>query len=76
MSNIDRIKTLGRAIYGERWQRPVAKLIGVSPKLIRKWLSGELNPINRHVTNLGTAAKSHIEDVAEAIQRAECADDH
>jgi ribosome-binding protein aMBF1 (putative translation factor) len=40
----DQIGDVGRQLYGERWQSPLASALGVNPRLLRYWLSGELTP--------------------------------
>jgi len=40
----DQIGDVGRQLYGERWQSPLANALGINPRLLRYWLSGELAP--------------------------------
>ena len=37
----DFIVAAGRALYGERWQAPLARDLGVSHRTVRRWVSGE-----------------------------------
>lgn len=30
----------GQAMYGQRWQTPLAKSLGVSPRTVRRWVAG------------------------------------
>lgn len=35
---------VGQALYGEQWQAPLGRAIGVSDRQIRRWISGEYDP--------------------------------
>jgi hypothetical protein len=49
----DDIADVGRALYGERWQTPLAADIGISDRNLRYWLTGERAPQDPgHVRNL------------------------
>jgi hypothetical protein len=78
MTDLDHIIALGRALYGERWQRPAASAIGCSEKLIRQWISGQCAPREHHVRALRKAARRQAEEVCglllEALEEAEGAD--
>ena len=32
---------LGRALYGPGWQSPMARAVGVNPRTVRRWASGD-----------------------------------
>ena len=38
------IQTIGRALYGARWQTELAKTIGVSERTMRRWAAGQPPP--------------------------------
>lgn len=38
-SNLDLLRFVGEALYGERWQSPLAGDLGVSDRAVRYWLS-------------------------------------
>ena len=40
----DLISRVGRALYGERWQTPLARELGVADRTVRRWVSGEDMP--------------------------------
>lgn len=40
----DQLIEAGRALYGERWQSPLARALGVNERTVRGWLSGRSNP--------------------------------
>lgn len=37
----ERLLELGRAMYGPRWQREVARALGVADRTVRRWASGQ-----------------------------------
>ena len=34
------LRAIGRRLYGEDWQTPLARDLGVNPRTVRKWLAG------------------------------------
>jgi len=40
----DQIGDIGRQLFGDRWQAPLANALGVDVRLLRYWLSGERHP--------------------------------
>jgi transcriptional regulator with XRE-family HTH domain len=70
----DLLRQVGEALYGARWQSPLAADLGVSDRTVRMWLSGRMRPrleilialsdlVDRRQARLGEAA----ERLAEAI---------
>ena len=39
--NAQGLETVGLALYGHRWQSSLARDLGVLPRTVRKWASGE-----------------------------------
>lgn len=37
--NLELLRLVGEALYGERWQAPIAVDLGVSDRAVRYWLS-------------------------------------
>ena len=37
--NLDLLRLVGEALYGERWQAPIASDLGVSDRAVRYWIS-------------------------------------
>jgi hypothetical protein len=37
----DKLATMGRALYGERWQTALAMNFGIADRTMRRWLTGE-----------------------------------
>lgn len=67
MTNRDRLITLARALYGERWQLAVARDLGKDHKQVRRWASGEYEPPTESITKLVDVASKRISDIAKAI---------
>ena len=38
------LHTIGRALYGERWQTDLSKALGVSERTVRRWVAGQEPP--------------------------------
>ena len=34
------LRAAGRLLYGDRWQTPLARALGVNPRTVRGWFSG------------------------------------
>jgi transposase-like protein len=41
VTNLDKLRIFGEALYGPRWMRATAKAIGVNYRTIQRWVSGE-----------------------------------
>jgi|GEM_PF-6984033 len=48
----DRIGDAGRQLFGEHWQGPLSKALGVSSRQLRYWLSGDDAPDQDHLRRL------------------------
>jgi plasmid maintenance system antidote protein VapI len=35
------LETIGRALYGERWQSSLARALKVAPRTMRRWAAGK-----------------------------------
>ncbi|HJU20122.1 MAG TPA: helix-turn-helix transcriptional regulator [Stellaceae bacterium] len=64
----DLLRQAGEALYGPRWQSPLAVDLGVSDRTVRMWLSGRMRPrpeilialadlVVRRQAQLGTVAE-------------------
>lgn len=56
-SNLDLLRFVGEALYGERWQSPLAGDLGVSDRAVRYWLSAA----NRCPEDLGPRLLAVVE---------------
>jgi hypothetical protein len=41
MMTPDLLSLYGTLLLGDRWQRPLARLLGVDDRLVRRWAAGE-----------------------------------
>lgn len=55
-SDLDLLRLVGEALYGERWQAPIACDLGVSDRAVRYWLSAA----NRLPDDLGARLLSIV----------------
>lgn len=79
----DLLRTAGEALYGTRWQAPLAADLGVSDRTVRMWLSGRMRPrrevlvalsdlIDRRQAQLGAVAGRLTEAIADPAARPPC----
>jgi hypothetical protein len=41
---MDLVRDVGAALYGPRWQRELARALGVSERAVRRWVGNEAAP--------------------------------
>jgi hypothetical protein len=41
---INDLAAIGNALYGPRWQTPLAEALGVSDRTVRRWVAGQPVP--------------------------------
>lgn len=46
--NAEQLAKAGQALYGERWQSPLARDLEVSDRTVRRWAAGD-NPVPEEV---------------------------
>lgn len=68
MTNTERLAVLGQALYGERWQRPVARDLGKAENQVRRWLTSEYEPDDDVVAALLAVARQRRKALLEAIR--------
>lgn len=61
--NLDLLRLVGEALYGERWQAPIACDLGVSDRAVRYWLSAA----NRSPDDLDARLLSIVQTKHEAL---------
>lgn len=60
---------VGRLLYGERWQTPLAAALGVSDRTLRYWLAGTICPDIIHVRCLVALLERSRDDANDLIAR-------
>jgi len=48
MNDIQKLKMIGMAMFGEQWQSAIAKKLGVNDRTVRRWAVGEIQ-INQNI---------------------------
>ena len=69
MTNLEKLLLLGEVLHGPRWQRAVARDLGVCHPQIHRWLSGTYMPYEKHIAALVKIAKQRQNEIAEVIRR-------
>jgi hypothetical protein len=41
MTNQQKLETVGRALYGDQWQAPLARDLGVATRSVQRWIAGD-----------------------------------
>ena len=59
------ISALGEALYGKRWQLPLARDLGTSYNVVHDWATGERKPSRRYQEKLRGLASHRPTWVAE-----------
>lgn len=67
MTNLDKLRVLGEALHGPRWQNAVARDLDINPRQVHRWVSGEYEPHEGHIADLIAIAKSRQIQLQEAI---------
>jgi len=55
------LRTIGEALWGERWQTSLAQAVGVSSRTVRRWLAGSWPVPVEIQAALGSLARDRIE---------------
>ena len=63
----DTLRAVGEALYGLRWQTPLAHDVGVNDRTMRRWLAGT-NPMpERLQANLRAIVKNRIKALSHLM---------
>lgn len=71
MTNTDRIRLLGEAMYGARWQNAVARDLGINSRQVHRWVSGQYEPHEGHVADLAAIARERGVRILDAAKEAD-----
>lgn len=75
----DTLADIGRALYGERWQSPLAEALGINRETLRRWLTGsshlpsdhgvwnDLRDVVREAAAAHHAIASQLTEISEKI---------
>ena len=62
------LKTIGEALYGERWQSSLARALEVSDRTMRRWDAGEFNVPHEMQRAIRRHACARIEIICDALK--------
>ncbi|OHF67752.1 hypothetical protein [Salmonella enterica] len=65
MNNTEKLMAVGKLVYGDNWQSPISRDIGVDSRTIRYVLKGE-----REINHLSSRLKEALEQKAEKLKSA------
>ncbi|EBR9318800.1 hypothetical protein CC707_15565 [Salmonella enterica subsp. enterica serovar Panama] len=65
MNNTEKLMAVGKLVYGDNWQSPISRDIGVDSRTIRYALKGE-----REINHLSSRLKEALEQKAEKLKSA------
>lgn len=61
------LKMAGQALYGERWQKPLSRDLGVSDRMIRYWAAGSHDLPSEVADRLLVALRNRSANVGDVI---------
>jgi DNA-binding transcriptional regulator YiaG len=61
------LETVGEALFGERWQTPLARAVDVADRTVRRWLAGDDAPPPGIAADLLKIARRRSGDVNKAV---------
>lgn len=68
MTNFEKLRTLAMALHGPRWQNATARDLGINPRQVHRWVSGEYEPHEGHISDLISLAMERKIQITEAIE--------
>lgn len=69
--NNERLRELGEALFGPRWQTDVSRALGVTDRTVRDWVSGKTEVRDRILVELLAHARERERELEEIIGRIE-----
>lgn len=69
--NNERLRELGEALFGPRWQTDVSRALGVTDRTVRDWVSGKTEVRDRILVELLAHARERERELGEIIDRIE-----
>lgn len=70
MTNRDKLRALGEALHGGRWQNATAADIGVDKRQVHRWVVGEYDPPDGVIADLIRVARQRAVTINAAITAA------
>jgi hypothetical protein len=61
------LETVGKALFGERWQTPLAEALKVNDRTVRRWIAGDREPGADTVDDLLRIARTRAGEISKAV---------
>jgi len=61
------LETVGQALFGERWQTPMARALDVADRTVRRWLAGDDAPSPGIAADLLKIARGRSGEINKAV---------
>lgn len=71
MNNLEKLAAVGKLLYGDNWQSPISRALGVSDRTIRNFVSGKSRPpvdMSARLTNVLNEASARIAEALALVQ--------
>jgi hypothetical protein len=72
MTEAPPLSELGEALYGDRWQRSMARALGVSERMMRYWAAGDYpvpDYVRPQLLGLVRARRAQLQRLVTALSR-------
>ncbi|HDT6510520.1 TPA: hypothetical protein QFV83_003908 [Klebsiella aerogenes] len=66
MNSIEKLTAVGNAVYGNNWQSPISRALGITDRTVRNFISGKSHPKDLSV-RLITALENEMAKIKSAI---------
>jgi hypothetical protein len=67
MDDAERVRRVGRVLYGERWLAPLAATLTINPRTLRRWASGQQALPPAIVERLRALMRERIRELQQMI---------
>jgi DNA-binding transcriptional regulator YiaG len=61
------LRTVGEALFGERWQSALAEALSVNDRTVRRWVAGDIAPPTGIAESLLRIARSRSGEINKAV---------
>lgn len=66
MNSIEKLTAVGNAVYGNNWQSPISRALGITDRTVRNFISGKSHPKDLSA-RLITALENEMAKIKSAI---------
>lgn len=68
-----KLKDIGRALFGDQWQVPLARELDVADRTVRRWAAGDVAPPAGVWPDLAKICRAHALKLARLAERIDAA---